>query len=605
MTLAPISAALAAVSLLHPSSALLGRATSSRCVKHAVVCMTVTVALDRSGALPGSVGLHVEVLPNRVGPRRGVIFLVAGGPGQGSARSFDLRDPTSAAFFRSLFPGWTLVAYDDRGTGGSGLLDCPTLDHAQQTDLPADQTRSLIAGCADSLGPARDFYGTADQVEDMDAVRRALAVDRIAIYGVSYGTKLALAYATAHPDHVERLLLDSVVPLNRPDPFATDELQAMPATLAAYCPGTSCNAATPDFSGDVVALANTLAAAPLDASIPSASGRTTVQLGAADFLALVLSADLQPGLGTELPAAVRAARQGNPQPLLRLYEIADETPAGSPADMSVALYLATTCHDGSFPWQPETPLADRANSLQTTLAAPPGDLLGPFGPWALAIGNASACLAWPSAVGGATFDPHPLPDVPVLALSGSLDLRTPTSWAVSVVRQFPQGHLLVVPGVGHSVLTMDPSGCSQRTVLHWMFGATPPTTCPPVRPFVTTAPAYPTHPPGRLDARATRSLAEQTLHDAEAIWLLAAGSGNTDLAAPGLGGGSLNAHRSSFLLRRYAITPGLTLSGVIRMSQPGPPITFTGEITVSGQAAIHERLKLRNGQLVAQSHHAS
>ena len=603
MALAPVSAALAAAGLLlHPSSAAVARtaSSSSGCGKHGLVCMTVTVPLDRSGGVAGSIGLHVEVLPNSGGPRRGVIFLVAGGPGQASARAFDLGNPTNAAFFGLLFPGWTLVAFDDRGTGDSGPLDCPTLDQPDQSDLPTDQFASIAEGCAESLGPARDFYGTADQVEDLEAVRQALAVDRIALYGVSYGTKLALSYATAYPDHVERLLLDSVVPLDRPDPFATDELQAMPATLAAYCPHSSCGAVLPDFSGDVVALANTLAAAPLHGSVRSASGRTTVQLGAADFLELVFSADLQPGLAAELPAAARAARQGNPQPLLRLDEIAREISAGSTAGIAAALYLATTCHDGSFPWQPGTSTADREASLQAALAAAPDTLLGPFGPWALAIGTASTCVGWPTVVGGASLDPHPLPDVPVLALSVGLDLRTPTSWAASVIAQFPHGQLLVVPGVGHSVLTMDPSGCSQRAVLHWMSGAQPPARCPAVKPFVPVEPAYPTHLPARLDARATVSLAQRTLHDAEAIWLLTGGSGNTGFVAPGLAGGTLDAHALSFRLRGYAIAPGLTLSGILDYTELGPPIGFTGDLIVSGSAATHERLRLRNGRLVGQ-----
>jgi len=548
--------------------------------------------------MPGSVALHVDVLPSKSGPPQGTIFLVAGGPGQGSARSFDLRDPSYASFFGSLFPGWTLVAFDDRGTGDSGLLDCPALDYAEQTNPAADQSPSLIGGCADALGPARDFYATGDDVDDIDAVRQALGVDRIAIYGVSYGTKLALAYAAAYPDRVERLLLDSVVPLDRPDPFATDELEAMPGTLAAYCPGSSCSAATPDFPGDVVALANALAAAPLVGSVALAKGRTNVRLGAADFLQLVLSADLQPGLAAELPAAVRAARRGQPRPLLRLDEIALQGSIGVPSDLSLALYLATTCHDVPFPWQPQTPLGERASSLQATLAAAPGGLLGPFGPWASAIGPASTCLGWPSPAGGTVLAPHPFPDVPVLALSGGLDFRTPTSWAASVVAQFPQGHLLVVPGVGHSALTMDPSGCSQRVVLHWMYGATPPASCPRAKPLVTTVPAYPTHSPARLDAGATRSLAGLTLHDAEAIWLLAAGSGSGGLTAPGLDGGSVDAYRTSFVLERYAIAPGLTLSGVVRVSRAGAPVGFSGKVTVGGSAAAHERLTLRDGALV-------
>jgi len=78
------------------------------------------VPLDRSGAVPGTVDLHVESLPPS-GQSSGAVFLLAGGPGQGSAHTFDLGDPQSASLFRFLFPGYTLVAYDDRGTGNSGL----------------------------------------------------------------------------------------------------------------------------------------------------------------------------------------------------------------------------------------------------------------------------------------------------------------------------------------------------------------------------------------------------------------------------------------------------------------------------------------------------
>src|SRR5262245_8519067 len=85
-------------------------------------CLTGTVPLDRSGRVPGTVALHVEVLPAE--RSRGVFFLVAGGPGQGSADVFDLGSPSSADDFRHLLPGWTLVAVDARGTGDSGPPHC-------------------------------------------------------------------------------------------------------------------------------------------------------------------------------------------------------------------------------------------------------------------------------------------------------------------------------------------------------------------------------------------------------------------------------------------------------------------------------------------------
>ena len=52
-----------------------------------LLCSSVVVPLDRTGAIPGTVALHVEELP-AVGPPQGAIFLIAGGPGQGSAHTF-------------------------------------------------------------------------------------------------------------------------------------------------------------------------------------------------------------------------------------------------------------------------------------------------------------------------------------------------------------------------------------------------------------------------------------------------------------------------------------------------------------------------------------
>jgi proline iminopeptidase len=45
------------------------------------------------------------------------------------------------------------------------------------------------------------------EIEDVDALRVALHVDRITLLGHSWGGQLAMAYAAAHPDHVAALIL--------------------------------------------------------------------------------------------------------------------------------------------------------------------------------------------------------------------------------------------------------------------------------------------------------------------------------------------------------------------------------------------------------------
>jgi proline iminopeptidase len=45
------------------------------------------------------------------------------------------------------------------------------------------------------------------QVADLDAVRQALKLDKVALVGDSYGGLVAMAYAAAHPQHVAKLVL--------------------------------------------------------------------------------------------------------------------------------------------------------------------------------------------------------------------------------------------------------------------------------------------------------------------------------------------------------------------------------------------------------------
>ncbi|HEY2542477.1 MAG TPA: alpha/beta fold hydrolase, partial [Gaiellaceae bacterium] len=373
------SAVLALVAALALSAgAGTARAQGSPCGNTpGLLCSTVVVPLDRTGAIPGTVSLHVEELP-ATGPSQGALFLVAGGPGQGSAHTFSLGTTEDALLFRFLFPGYTLVAYDDRGTGDSGLLTCPAL---QVSTSPTGQDL-LASACAASIGPAASFYGTADHVGDLDAVRASLGFDKVGIYGVSYGTKLALAYAFAHPDHVSRLVLDSVLPTDLPDPVGGNVARAMPATLDAFCAG-ACRAATPDFGADVVAVANRLGAKPAHGTVLLPNGSTRKDtLSGASLLSVVIDADLNPGLAAELPAVMHAARLGNVAPLLRLHVIDITASQLSAPDLSFALFAATDCRDGPFPWPASSDPTTRPALLRSAIAALPPGTFGQFGTWA-------------------------------------------------------------------------------------------------------------------------------------------------------------------------------------------------------------------------------
>jgi proline iminopeptidase len=99
------------------------------------------------------------------------IVAINGGPGL--SHSYMMQNDLWERIGRNRF----VVLYDQRGTGASKRMQ----NGAPQT--------------MDS------------QVADLDAVRQALGLTKVALLGDSYGGLVAMAYAAAHPEHVSKLIL--------------------------------------------------------------------------------------------------------------------------------------------------------------------------------------------------------------------------------------------------------------------------------------------------------------------------------------------------------------------------------------------------------------
>jgi hypothetical protein len=212
-------------------------------------------------------------------------------------------------------------------------------------------------------------------------------------------------------------------------------------------------------------------------------------------------------------------------------------------------------------------------------------------------------VRWPSPAGGASLGKGPLPDVPVLALSGSLDLRTPTADAARIVDDFPRGRLLVVPGVGHGVLGSDPAGCPERQVRAWMAGRTPARSCARPAAYLDPLPAFAarrTSSSGSAGPAQTLAAVSRTLREAEAMWLLANAVASGPVTIAGLRGGRLETSDGSFRLTRYSLEPGVELTGEIELRDAGPPLSFRGLVSVGGAGASAGVVSLRRDGLVGE-----
>ncbi len=457
------------------ASAASGPASFRPCPgKRGVQCATVSVPIDRAGRIAGTIPLHVERVAAPQA-RTGALVALAGGPGQAAV-------PFLSDFegeVRSALSSRDLIVFDQRGTGRSGVLRCPAIERVAAFNPRSNDVRA----CAASLGPRRSFYTTSDSVDDIEAVRIAVGVDKLTLYGTSYGTKVALAYAARYPAHVDRLLLDSVVPVDGPDPFGLDVIAPIPRVLQALCRRNNCAGITDNPAADLAALVSRLRRRPLTGRVIGEDARGhTRRLGRLRLLRVLLEGDTNPSLRSELAAAVRAALRGDTAPILRLAHrtsLIEEAALEPARRFSSALLLATTCEEGPLPWQPETSFADRWARATAQTAAMPDSAFLPFDrATARASDTLRVCAGWPGSAARSSSLQTSLPQVPTLLLSGEADLRTSVEQAQRVARQIPGSIQLTLPGTGHAALLNDLSACASHAVSLFFTGRPVPTRCP-------------------------------------------------------------------------------------------------------------------------------
>ena len=535
-------------------------------------CARLSVPLDRSGAVPGRVSLLVKRVRAQRRPRLGAVFALAGGPGQSATAAF-AGDGLGA--LSSVFRRRDLIVFDQRGTGRSGALRCPALERSNLFDAgPA------AGACARRLGARRHHYSSRATVEDIEAIRRELGIPKIALYGTSYGVKVALGYALTYPANVDRLVLDSVVEVGGPSPFYLDTLAAVPRALRSLC-RSGCRSFTRDPVDDLARLVARVGGGTLRGRVVDDRGRRRrVTLTTTELFLILLTGDFDPALRAAFPGAVRAALERDPAALLRLKRRSTILGAQAPAAryVSTALFTATMCEEMPLPWPRDTPPdpGRRRDLAAAAAAALPADAFAPFDGRALLRNDLlQLCDRWAAAPAPPDFGPGPLPDVPVLVLEGEDDLRTPVENAQRVAALFPQARLVVAPGTGHSALASDLSGCTLRAFSAFFAGRPVKTGCPrPRRAYPAVSP-----PPRRLSAvtpapgaagvrgRAVRALA-LTLRDVaeDSLSALIVHGGDRTFA---LGGGLRGGHyridgRNTLRLRGVVFVPGVRVSGFVR-----------------------------------------
>jgi pimeloyl-ACP methyl ester carboxylesterase len=553
----------------------------ARELHRAAQCGYVTVPLDRTKPGGKTIRVYFERYPrrNREVPRVSTVVSLEGGPGYpvtpDRAGRVELWWPVSSRH--------DLVLVDLRGTGRSAALGCPAFSQRSIGYV------ARAGRCARQIGPSRDLFSTSQAVQDVEAVLRSLRAGRIDLYGDSYGTYAAQAYALRYPERLRSLALDGAYPLPGTDPAWADLVEAIRLGLGLTCsrsPG--CPARDPVKL--VERFAERVRETPILGFGRDGDGvRTAIRLDEDALVQLVSAGYWYPGLWRDLPAAIRAANSGDDAPILRLAAetVVVEAGASAPQLSSEALYLAVICHDYPQLWDPSTPLAERRAEADRRIAAYPEGTFAPFSAEAWTgtdYEGVLACLRWPSPARPDPPDPPgaAYPDVPTLVLNGDLDTITASSGAREVARRFPGATFVELANTFHVSALYDWDGCASAIYVRFVRNLAPgDTSCAGEIGEVNVVPSFSEADPARSapgdestrDDRRLAAAAALTAADVVARWLV-----NYDGDGVGLRGGRWSYAgypNVRFALTNVQLVPGVRVSGTVRWAYRGGAVRGT------------------------------
>jgi pimeloyl-ACP methyl ester carboxylesterase len=548
----------ALVALAAPSSAKAALDFQPCAQPAGVECANIDVPIDRTGRVPGTFTLLVHRVPAPHPAGRPPLVFLAGGPGQTNT------DLTTAAIqrFGGALDDRDLIVFAQRGTGPTKIT-CPELERG-------DDPQTAVPACAQQLGAARNFYTSRDAADDLDDIRQALGVDKVAIVTASYGTWVAQGYAIRHPQHVELMVLDSTIgPNQNADPFGVESFKQVPALARELCHRGACDGITQDPYAALTTLFTRLTAKPEVAVVVNPNGtRRKVTLGTLTVARLLSDLDVDPHLRAELPRAVAGALKGDRAPLARIVA---GGPTGPPADPAGAvnqtLFDVTHCEEDVHPFSRTANPPQRLNQARAALDAIDPATFAPFGaPIAFLLSDVPTCRFWPMLDQQPSFGNGPKPNIPVLLIHGEFDLRSTLSSTETVAKEYFQGKVLVVPNEGHSPTRTPTGDCARAAAVDYIAHGIPPEPCPRVPdPFAPRGLV-----PGSVKA-AGGPIAAAQLTVADAFDELDAGSRLRVAAEPKVGGGGLrfgrfHGSKKGLYLFGYTFIRGFHVTALVKPS---------------------------------------
>lgn len=407
---------------------------------------------NRSISSGKKISLYIIVIPSINKTNRPPIFMIEGGPGvsvtNGAAFYADKKNP-----YRQ---NNDVVLVDARGTGKSNPLYCPSLQQKENLQQQLDEMypAEKVKTCYELLSKENDLkqYNTTNVVQDLEEIRKWLGYKKIHVYGLSYGTRVALQYMRMYPQSLESSVLWSPVPTYASVPLyhAKFAQQALEKIWNDCSSDSSCSKNYPGISSEFISLMERLKLKPAEYLFKDSTGATEhITISWDAFQTKLRSLMYAPAGIRTIPYIVHQAYNGNLQPFIDLF------PSAKTFDdfLAEGFYLCVTCME-------DVPFIDPSQIALTTQNTFMGDYR--------ILQQMQACANWSKAVVSKEFLLPVKSTVPTFIISGSFDPVTSTSWAKEIANTLTNSTLVVIPHMSHLFDGLSNEDCFDNMVVDFI-----------------------------------------------------------------------------------------------------------------------------------------
>ncbi len=414
-----------------------------------VSCFLIPVNRDHEQLKDGKYNLAVAIASSENHTKEPPLLYLHGGPG--IATLGNLRSYLKSSTWKLIRQKHDLIFFDYRGTGFSEPDLCNDLPDSLSTfaksnnsgDAINQKEISLYKDCRNRLlsnGIDLKTFSSFQLAADAEAIRKILKINKWNIYGVSYGTTVALNIIRHFSSHINSVILDSPFPPNAPwndfvRPFNAaftvleKTLQKDPMTAKQFA----------NLRHDFESAVKRLNQKPVPIYFNDKKDSIKRLYTGDNFAWSIWTALLKPKAIPFVPLAIQQVASGND------YILATWSTAFSSSDtygkFSETQSRAILCFEGK-PHKPE-------DSEESLLKKYPE-----FASFNSGF-NIPICKVWrPDDPDNKNFEPV-LSDVPVLIFSGEYDPVCPPLFGELTARTLRNSTFINVPAASHAAIHAD------------------------------------------------------------------------------------------------------------------------------------------------------